>query len=187
MAQDAFHWRCAMCRSRCRFGATNQGRSAQNLALIFRRFLGQTNARQPYGGSLSRMAEGPGVARADVISGANPDTHLSHPVDNAKTPPAGRGRRGLGRRSEDHGWTTHRTIRCFPVRDACYVTAGPPRLGVDFGRVINDASSHPSGDDTAFLGGTEADILATPAMEGAFDVLARLSVVFAGSIWVISK
>ena len=73
------------------------------------------------------------------------------------------------------------------MRDACHVTAGPPRLGVDFGRVINDASSHPSGNDTAFLGGTEADILATPAMEGAFDVLAHLSVVFAGSIWVISK
>ncbi len=36
-------------------------------------------------------------------------------------------------------------------------------LGVDFGRVINDASSHPSGDDTAFLGGTDEEVLAGPS------------------------
>ena len=39
-------------------------------------------------------------------------------------------------------------------------------LGVDFGRVINDGSSHPSGDDTSFLTGSEETMLATPAMEG---------------------
>jgi hypothetical protein len=43
--------------------------------------------------------------------------------------------------------------------------ADEARLGVDFGRVINDASSHPSGDDTVFLGGTEEEMLATPGHE----------------------
>ncbi len=62
-----------------------------------------------------------------------------------------------------------------------------PRLGVDFGRVINDGASHPSGDDTAFLSGTEAAVLATPSMPGAIDGLARLAAAFGGRVWIISK
>jgi hypothetical protein len=60
-------------------------------------------------------------------------------------------------------------------------------LGVDFGRVINDGSSHPSGDDTAFLTGSEETMLATPAMEGAFESLRRLADLFHGRVWIVSK
>jgi len=60
-------------------------------------------------------------------------------------------------------------------------------LGVDFGRVINDASSHPSGDDTSFLQGSDREMLATPAMAGAFDSLKRLVRAFEGRAWIVSK
>ena len=62
-----------------------------------------------------------------------------------------------------------------------------PTLGVDFGRVINDGSSHPSGDDTSFLTGSEAAMLATPAMAGSFEALARLTDLFEGRVWIVSK
>jgi hypothetical protein len=58
---------------------------------------------------------------------------------------------------------------------------------VDFGRVINDASSHPSGDDTSFLQGDEDVMLATPAMRDAFDSLRRLSHLFEHRVWIVSK
>jgi hypothetical protein len=64
---------------------------------------------------------------------------------------------------------------------------GEVRLGVDFGRVINDASGHPSGDDTVFLGGTEEEMLETPAMKGSFDALKRLCRVVEGNVWIVSK
>jgi hypothetical protein len=60
-------------------------------------------------------------------------------------------------------------------------------LGVDFGGVINDGASHPSGDDTAFLSGGYEAAMATPVMAGAIDALKRLSVVLDGRIWVVSK
>ncbi len=60
-------------------------------------------------------------------------------------------------------------------------------LGVDFGRVINDGSSHPPGDDTTFLTSSEKQMLATPAMPGAFDALTRLTSVFEGRVWIVSK
>jgi hypothetical protein len=60
-------------------------------------------------------------------------------------------------------------------------------LGVDFGRVINDASSHPSGDDTSFLQGSDDEMLATPAMAGAFHSLKRLVPAFDGRVWIVSK
>ena len=60
-------------------------------------------------------------------------------------------------------------------------------LGVDFGRVINDGSSHPSGDDTSFLTGSEDAMLATPAMEGVFGSLERLTELFHGRVWIVSK
>jgi hypothetical protein len=65
--------------------------------------------------------------------------------------------------------------------------ADEPRLGVDFGRVINDASSHPSGDDTVFLGGTEEEMLATPVMKGAIESVTRLCDAFEGRVWIVSK
>jgi hypothetical protein len=61
------------------------------------------------------------------------------------------------------------------------------RLGVDIGRVIIDGSSHPRGGDTAFLNGSTDDVLATPAMAGAFDSISRLTKVFQGRVWLISK
>jgi hypothetical protein len=60
-------------------------------------------------------------------------------------------------------------------------------LGVDFGRVINDASSHPSGDDTSFLQGSETEMLATPSMKGSFASIERLVQAFGGRVWIVSK
>jgi hypothetical protein len=62
-----------------------------------------------------------------------------------------------------------------------------PRLGVDIGRVIIDGSSHPQGGDTAFFQGDEDCMLATPEMDGAFDAIARLTQVFDGRVWLVSK
>lgn len=61
------------------------------------------------------------------------------------------------------------------------------RLGVDFGRVINDGTSHPDGDDTVFLSGGDAEAMRTPAMPGAMEVLADLVTRFDGNVWIVSK
>jgi hypothetical protein len=49
-----------------------------------------------------------------------------------------------------------------------------PRLGVDIGKVIINGPAHPGGGDTAFFTGDEATMLATPEMDGAVAVIARL-------------
>ncbi|WP_433201365.1 hypothetical protein ACQP1G_10190 [Nocardia sp. CA-107356] len=64
---------------------------------------------------------------------------------------------------------------------------GQPRLGVDFGRVIQGAALPDGGDDTVFLSGGIEAALATPPTDGAFEVLARLVARFDGQAWVISK
>jgi len=65
---------------------------------------------------------------------------------------------------------------------------GQPRLGVDFGRVIQGAAPLPDGGaDTVFLSGGIAEALSTPPSADAFDVLARLVERFEGRVWVISK
>jgi hypothetical protein len=61
------------------------------------------------------------------------------------------------------------------------------RLGVDFGRVINDAGSHSFPDDTSFFSGSDEDMLATPETAGAFESLRHLVPLFEGQVWVISK
>ena len=61
------------------------------------------------------------------------------------------------------------------------------RLGVDIGRVIIDGSGHPDGDDTAFLTGGPDQVLRTPAVAGAFEVLPRLVELFDGRVWLVSK
>jgi hypothetical protein len=63
----------------------------------------------------------------------------------------------------------------------------PPRLGVDIGRVIIDGTSHPQGGDTAFFQGDEATMLATPEMEGAVAAIERLTRLFGGRVWLVSK
>ncbi len=62
-----------------------------------------------------------------------------------------------------------------------------PVLGIDFGGVINDGSSHPSGDDTAFLSGGYKEAMATPMMAGAVESIRRLHAAFEGRVWIISK
>lgn len=62
-----------------------------------------------------------------------------------------------------------------------------PRLGVDFGRVINYAAGHAAGDDTVFLRGGYDAAMRTPAMPGMFEVLPRLVTAFGGRVWVVSK
>lgn len=62
-----------------------------------------------------------------------------------------------------------------------------PRLGVDFGRVIHGAAAADGVQDTVFLDGGFEEALASPATDGAFDVLPRLVDAFGGRVWVISK
>jgi len=57
------------------------------------------------------------------------------------------------------------------------------RLGVDIGRVIIAGDSP----DTSFVGGTDDEALRAPAIEGAFEALARLCVRFDGRVWLVSK
>ncbi|MGH3239249.1 MAG: hypothetical protein ACRDNL_02655 [Spirillospora sp.] len=64
---------------------------------------------------------------------------------------------------------------------------GTPRLGVDFGRVIHGGLLAPGDDDTAFLGGSFEDALASPATKGVYEVLPRLIEAFGGQAWIISK
>src|SRR5689334_2192937 len=58
-----------------------------------------------------------------------------------------------------------------------------PTLGVDIGRVI----IHGDGPDTSFIGGSEEDAMRAPAMEGAFEALARLTKRFVGRVHIVSK
>jgi hypothetical protein len=60
------------------------------------------------------------------------------------------------------------------------------RLGVDIGRVIIGGGVVPGSNDTQFFSGDTARMLATPAVPGAFDTLARLVPRFA-QVWLISK
>ncbi|TDC92745.1 hypothetical protein [Actinomadura sp. 7K507] len=62
-----------------------------------------------------------------------------------------------------------------------------PRLGVDFGRVIHGGLLAPGDDDTAFLGGSFEDALASPATRGVYEVLPGLIEDFGGRAWIISK
>ncbi|MEV4251940.1 hypothetical protein AB0J52_02090 [Spirillospora sp. NPDC049652] len=61
------------------------------------------------------------------------------------------------------------------------------RLGVDFGRVIQGGPLAPGNADTAFLGGTMRDALASPPNDGAFEALEELVGLFGGRVWIISK
>jgi hypothetical protein len=60
-------------------------------------------------------------------------------------------------------------------------------LGVDFGRVIHGGAAADGVHDTVFLDGGFEEALASPATDGAFDVLPRLVDAFGGRVWVISK
>jgi hypothetical protein len=60
------------------------------------------------------------------------------------------------------------------------------RLGVDIGRVIIGGGVVPGSSDTQFFNGDTARMLATPAIAGAFDTLARLVPRF-GQVWLVSK
>jgi hypothetical protein len=71
----------------------------------------------------------------------------------------------------------HDTSRSIPRAPAL------PRLGVDIGRVI----IHGDGPDTSFIGGSDADAMRAPAMEGVFDALRRLRARFEGRVWLVSK
>jgi hypothetical protein len=61
-----------------------------------------------------------------------------------------------------------------------------PALGVDFGGVIHGVTYRLGGPDT-FLEGSLEEALATPAMPGAMEALARLGMLFKGRLWVVSK
>src|SRR3954453_8336039 len=66
------------------------------------------------------------------------------------------------------------------------------RLGGDSGRVIiagpeDGAGADPPAADTAFFGESEEEAMATPAVAGAFEALARLTGWFGGRVWIVSK
>jgi hypothetical protein len=60
------------------------------------------------------------------------------------------------------------------------------RLGVDIGRVIIGGGVVPGSSDTQFFSGDTAHMLATPAVPGAFEALARLVPRFE-QVWLVSK
>ena len=62
-----------------------------------------------------------------------------------------------------------------------------PRLGVDFGRVIQGAALTPGAADTVFLSGGFDEAMCTPPSPDAFAVLSRLVNRFDGEAWVISQ
>jgi hypothetical protein len=62
-----------------------------------------------------------------------------------------------------------------------------PRLGIDIGRVIINGPGHPGGGDTAFFQGDEVTMLATPEMDGCVAAIARLTGLFGGRVWLVSK
>ncbi|MEV0298925.1 hypothetical protein [Nocardia sp. NPDC050710] len=66
-------------------------------------------------------------------------------------------------------------------------TEEQPRLGVDFGRVIQGAALEPGAADTVFLSGGFDEAMRTPPSPNAFEVLTRLVDHFEGRAWVISK
>ncbi|MBW8483560.1 hypothetical protein [Actinomadura parmotrematis] len=66
-------------------------------------------------------------------------------------------------------------------------TNAAPRLGIDFGRVIQGGALPSGAADTAFLGGDLAAALASPATAGAFAELPGLVELFGGRAWIISK
>lgn len=58
------------------------------------------------------------------------------------------------------------------------------RIGIDIGRVIIQGD----GPDTSFVSGSEEDALRAPAIDGAFESLARLVPRFgAGNVYLVSK
>ncbi len=59
----------------------------------------------------------------------------------------------------------------------------PPRLGVDVGRVIIAGD----GPDSTFLGVPDAVAMRARAVEGSFAALGRLSTLFDGRVWLVSK
>lgn len=61
------------------------------------------------------------------------------------------------------------------------------RLGIDIGRVIISPGTPQSGHDTSFIGGSTADAMATPSVEGAFEVIRDLVALFEGRVWLVSK
>lgn len=60
------------------------------------------------------------------------------------------------------------------------------RLGVDIGRVIIGGGAPGSGGDTQLFSGDRTRMLATPAVAGAFESLARLVPHFE-QVWLVSK
>ncbi len=66
-------------------------------------------------------------------------------------------------------------------------TTSEPRLGVDFGRVIQGGAAPSGVADTVFLAGGPEEAMRTPETPGMFDVLPELVDRFDGRAWIISK
>lgn len=62
-----------------------------------------------------------------------------------------------------------------------------PRLGIDIGRVIIDGSPTGGRGDTAFFDSDDVAALATPEVAGSVDAISRLTTLFRGQVWLVSK
>lgn len=62
-----------------------------------------------------------------------------------------------------------------------------PRLGIDFGRVIQGGGQSPDGPDTAFLDGDVDTAMASPPVPGVIQFLPGLIELFGGRAWIVSK
>ncbi|WP_018655065.1 hypothetical protein [Actinomadura flavalba] len=61
------------------------------------------------------------------------------------------------------------------------------RLGIDFGRVVHGGALAPGDQDTVFLGGDDAQALASQATPGMWEAVPGLVDLFGGRAWIISK
>lgn len=61
------------------------------------------------------------------------------------------------------------------------------KLGIDIGRVIIGPAGGHGVADTSFLSGSDEDAMRTPRMPGAFEAIQRLTEVFGGRVWLVSK
>jgi hypothetical protein len=61
------------------------------------------------------------------------------------------------------------------------------KLGVDIGGVLIGATDPSGRRDTAFLNGGDAQAMATPPVDGAFEAMRRLVERFDGRVWLVSK
>ncbi len=82
-----------------------------------------------------------------------------------------------------------RLQRQHPQPHRAPAQAGPPRIGIDIGRVIIGGGCEAAGQtaDTNFFGHDDQAALNTPGIPGAFEAIAELVDAFDQRAWLVSK